>query len=500
MNPPLPLSEKILSRLPSEIVRPTYDRSRVKTGIVHVGVGGFHRSHEAFYTDRLLQSENASEWGICGVGLRDADRKMATLLKQQDYLYTLLVKDSDGNIESRVIGSIVDYMMGCDDPAAVIDRMAHPETKIVSLTITEGGYNVDAETGEFDTSNPDAQHDVRNPSQPRLVFGFLTAALQKRRKSGLPPFTIQSCDNIQHNGDLTRKMLVGFARLQDEELAGWIERDVSFPNAMVDRITPVTTEADIEYLRSQYNLRDDWPVVCEPFCQWVVEDCFSNGRPNWQDVGVQFVPDVSPYEKMKLRLLNAGHSVLGILGSVFGYQTIDECVGDDLFRSYLRQFFDREATPVLDDVEGIDLDEYKATLIQRFGNPNIRDHLARICLESSSKLPVFLIPTIRENLARGGSIQYAAFVVATWCYYSDKQADRHGQQLDVKDAFKSELHRAATATSENRLSFLKFKPVFGDLAENERFAKTYTEMIDRVYRTPDVTKHMRAIMANEIGS
>ena len=499
MSTPSPLNEQILSHLPDKISRPTYDRSSITTGIVHVGVGGFHRSHEAFYTDLLLESGDVAKWGICGVGLRESDRKMAAILKQQDYLYTLIVKHPDGNIETKVIGSIVDFLIGCDDPTAVIDRMAAPETKIVSLTITEGGYNVDPATGDFDLANPDAQHDVDHPSQPRLLFGFLTAALKKRRDNGLPAFTVQSCDNIQHNGDLTRKMLVGFARLQDAQLADWIEKEVCFPNAMVDRITPVTTDADIDFLKTEFNVDDQWPVMCEPFCQWVIEDNFSDGRPEWEKVGAQFVADVKPYEEMKLRLLNAGHSVLGILGSVFGYQSIDECVADDLFSQYLRQFFDVEATPVLDAVEGIDLDDYKATLIERFGNPSIRDNLARICLESSSKLPVFLIPTIRENLASGGSIQYAALVIATWCYYSDKHTDRHGQPLDVTDALKDELHAAAKATGEDSLSFLKIKSVFGDLATDDRFTKVYCDMVDRVYRTPDVTEHMQAVIQAVMG-
>ncbi len=492
----IPLNQQNLSQLPSGIKRPTYDRSRLTSGIVHVGVGGFHRSHEAFYTDELLQSGGASNWGICGVGLRESDRRMATILKKQDYLYTLIVKHPDGRRETRVIGSIVDFLMGCDGPVAVIDRMANAETKIVSLTITEGGYNVDPNTGEFDASNPDAQHDIKNPSAPKLVFGYLSAALKKRRQLGLPAFTVQSCDNIQHNGNLTRKMLLGFARLQDTDLADWIESEVCFPNAMVDRITPVTTDADIDFLRSDFNLIDQWPVACEPFCQWVVEDNFSDGRPTWQDVGVQFVPDVTPYEKMKLRLLNAGHSVLGILGSVYGYHTIDECMRDNLFATYLRQFFDQEATPVLDAVPGIDLDGYKRTLVERFGNPSIGDNLSRICLESSSKLPVFLIPTIRENLSRGGSIKHAALVIAAWCYYSHKHADRHAKALNVTDELKAELHKAAKATSEDRLSFVKFKPVFGDLATDERFTTLYTKLIDQVYRNPDVSQHMREVIGN----
>ena len=433
MSEPVQLNQENLPLVPAEIARPTYDRSKVTAGIVHIGVGGFHRSHEAYYTDELMNSGEAFDWGICGVGLREADRKICGVLKNQNFLYTLIVKHPGGKIENRVIGSLVDFMMGCDDPEAVIERMASPETRIVSLTITEGGYNVDPSTGEFDTRNPDAQHDLENPLLPKLVFGYLTAALKRRKERGIPAFTIQSCDNIQHNGDLTRRMVLGFAREQDAELAQWIESEVRFPNAMVDRITPVTTAADMKYLENEMGLRDEWPVTCEPFTQWVIEDNFSNGRPAWEKVGAQFVPDVTPYEKMKIRLLNAGHSVLGILGAMYGYETIDECVGDALFAKYLRRFMDKEATPVLDAVEGIDLDAYKDTLIERFGNPNIKDKLARICLESSSKLPVFLIPTIRENLARGGSVKYAALVIAAWCLYSDKGVNQYDKKLEIVD-------------------------------------------------------------------
>jgi len=493
MNTAIRLTQQSLPQLPKHVARPTYDRSGLTCGIVHVGVGGFHRSHQAYYTDLLLEAGGAPQWAICGVGLRDADRRMATILKEQDYLYTLIVKHPDGAIETRVIGSIAGFLMGCDDPAAVISRMADPQTKIVSLTITEGGYNVDS-NGDFDATNPDAQHDIQHPDTPRLVFGFLTAALRKRREQGGAAFTVQSCDNIQHNGDLTRKMLLGFARLQDPELADWIESEVCFPNAMVDRITPVTTPADIEYVKTQTGVEDQWPVSCEPFCQWVVEDQFPSGRPPWENAGVAFVPDVSPYEKMKLRLLNAGHSVLGILGSVSGHQTIDGCADDKVFSQYLQRFFDQEATPALDAVEGIDLEEYKRTLIKRFSNPAIRDNLARICLESSSKLPVFLLPTIRDNLERGGSIRFAALVIAAWCYYSDKHTDRHGNPLDVSDTLKDQLHAAAQATSGDRLAFLKVRPVFGDLAGNDRFASTYASMVEQIYQAPDVATHMQAML------
>ncbi len=479
----------------AEITRiPTYDRSQVKAGIVHVGVGGFHRSHEAYYTDALMNETDALDWGICGIGLREGDRKIGQILKKQDYLYTMIIKHPDGKVETRVIGSIIDFMLSVDDPMAVIDKMAAAETKIVSLTITEGGYNFHPATGEFMLHNPDVQHDLAHPDRPKLVFGFLTAALKKRRDAGLPPFTVQSCDNIQHNGDMTKKMVLAFAREQDAVLADWIEANVRFPNAMVDRITPVTTLEDIIYLGSEAGIGDEWPVTCEPFCQWVIEDNFSSGRPEWEAAGAQFVPDVTPYEKMKIRLLNAGHSVLGLLGSIHGHQTIDGAVSDPLFAHYLRAYMDVEATPVLDAVEGIDLDAYKDSLIERFSNPNIKDSLARICLESSAKLPKFLIATIHENLAAGGSIAYATLVVAAWCYYSDKGVSRHGDELDIVDEMKDELHQAAAGTEADALSFLRMEPIFGDLIENERFAAQYAEMVGAIYENPDIARHMESVL------
>jgi len=494
MNEIVPLTQDNLSRLPEAVAIPRYDRASVRTGIVHVGVGGFHRSHEAYYTDALMNTGNSLNWGICGVGLREADRKIASVLKAQDYLYTLIVRHPNGSVENRVIGALVDFMIGPDDPQAVIDKMASPDTHIVSLTITEGGYNVDSGSGEFDFSNPDAQHDLQNPSQPRLVFGYLTEALRKRRDNGIRPFTIQSCDNIQHNGNLTRRMVLEYARRQDSELAKWIENEVRFPNAMVDRITPVTTSIDLQYLEQEMGIRDQWPVTCEPFCQWIIEDQFSGDRPAWENVGTQFVPDVTPYEKMKIRLLNAGHSVVGILGAIYGYETIDQCIADDLFATYLRNFMEQEVTPVLDEVPGIDLVEYQNTLIERLGNPNMKDNVSRICLESSSKLPVFLIPTIRENLARGGAIQYSALVIAAWCLYSDKRVNRHGKPLEIIDGKSETLHREAARTQDDVLAFLKINSIFDDLAENEKFAQVYSQMIRQIYEDPDVSVPMKGLL------
>ena len=490
MKTPIQLSQQNLSEIKSSIPVPNYNRAANKTGIVHIGVGGFHRAHQAYYLHQLRQLGEASDWNICGIGLREADSKLHNIFKKQDYLYTLMVKHPDGKIEPEVIGSIIDFEMGTSNPESVIARMANADTRIVSLTITEGGYNFNSTTGDFNFDNPDIQHELQIPQDPKTVYGFLTAALKRRRDSGLPAFTILICDNIEHNGDMARKMLLTFANAQDADLAEWIAKEVCFPNSMVDRITPVTTKADIEILEQTYGVKDEWPVTCEPYIQWVVEDKFSNGRPEFEKVGVQFVPDVGPYEKMKLRLLNAGHSVLGLLGAIHGHPTINACIEDETFATYLRAFMDKEATPVLGDIKGINLEDYKDSLLERFGNPNIKDSVGRICMESSAKLPKFLIATIHENLATGGSIKFATLVIAAWCYYSDKSIDRHGHPIEVVDAMSRELHQAAKQTETDPLAFIRQESIFGNIIENERFTKLYTITVQKTYNNTNIKKYM----------
>ncbi|MCM4154253.1 mannitol dehydrogenase family protein [Arenibacter sp. N53] len=494
MDTTIQLNQKNLSQITDRIPGPTYTRKVLKSGMVHIGVGGFHRAHQAFYTHKFQEKYNAPQWGICGIGLREGDRKIHDVLKKQDGLYTLIVKHPDGKIAPTVIGSISDFLLGVDNPMLVIERMADPATKIVSLTITEGGYNFNPSTGEFDFDNPDIQHELKYPHSPKTVYGYLTAALKKRQEAKLPAFTIMSCDNIQHNGDVAREMLLSFAKQQNAALAEWIEREVCFPNSMVDRITPVTTQSDIDYLAKTYGIKDEWPVTCEPFLQWVIEDSFSDGRPELEKVGVQFVPDVKPYEKMKLRLLNAGHSVLGLLGALHGHKTINACMEDNTFVSYLRTFMDKEATPVLDEVKGIDLNEYKDSLQARFANPNIKDSVSRICSESSAKLPKFLIATLEENLAAGRSIKYATLVIAAWCHYSDKQADKDGQPLEIIDAMRNELHEAAVKTTSDPLAFIKQESLFGNLAKNKRFTDLYSVMVQKIYKDANIKKYMQDML------
>lgn len=488
------LNRKNLSGIADRIPCPSYDSAAVKTGIVHMGVGGFHRSHQAYYIHQLLEEYHLTDWGICGVGLREADRKIATILKKQDCLYTLVTQHPDGKKEHDIIGAITEFLLAVDNPQLVIDKMAHADTKIVSLTITEGGYNFNPNTGDFNFENRDIQHELANPNEPKTVYGYLTAALRKRRDNGLPPFTILSCDNIQHNGNVARKMVLTFANKQDAELADWIDRTVSFPNTMVDRITPVTNSKIIDDLKNEFDLEDTWPVVCEPFIQWVVEDNFSNGRPPLEMLGVQFVPDVTPYEKMKIRLLNAGHSVLGITGAIHGHPTIDMCMLDEVFAKFMRQFMDIEVTPILGTIEGINIENYKDILEERFANPNIKDGVSRICSESAAKLPKFLIPTLRENLERERSIKFTTFVLAAWCYYHDKEVDEQGIPLDIIDAQKFELASAAKNTEDGWDSFLHQPVIFGDLVENKRFKKEYSGAVQSIYATKNIRKLMNELL------
>jgi mannitol 2-dehydrogenase len=468
----LPLNDENLSSLSGDLATPSYDRSALRTGIVHFGVGGFHRAHEAMYLDQLMNDGKALDWAICGVGVMPADARMRDVMLAQDGLYTLVVKDADGSMGARVIGSIREYLFAPDDPEAVIEKMADEQTRIVSLTVTEGGYNFNAVTGEFDDTNPDVQHDLQPGATPRTTFGLITEALARRRERGRAPFTIMSCDNIQGNGDAARRSFVAYATLRDPELGAWVQREVRFPNSMVDRITPVTTDADREEVRRRFGVDDQWPVVCEPFTQWALEDSFTSGRPPWEDAGVQVVADVEPYELMKLRLLNASHQALCYFGYLAGYRLVHEVAQDPLFAAFLLAYMDREATPTLEPVPGIDLDEYKHKLIERFSNAQVKDTVARLCAESSDRIPKWLLPVIRHNLVTGGEIERSTAVVASWARYAEG-VDEQGRPIEVVDRLRDRLMANARRQHEDPLAFIADREVFGDLVDNERFVSAY---------------------------
>ncbi|HET8790489.1 MAG TPA: mannitol dehydrogenase family protein [Modicisalibacter sp.] len=474
------LNAPTLESLEARIATPNYDRSTIEAGNVHIGVGGFHRAHQAMYLDGLMNQGEALQWGIVGVGMMPGDRRMQEIMRAQDNLYTLVVKHPDGHYDARVIGSIVDYLFAADDPDAVIERMADPMIRIVSLTITEGGYNVDHVSGEFDLDNADVQHDLANPAKPRSVFGLVIGAIERRRERGIAPFTVMSCDNIQANGDVAHNMFTAFARARDPALGEWVDAEVSFPNSMVDRITPVTTPADIAEIASRFDLDDRWPVVCEPFTQWVLEDRFSQGRPALEQVGVQVVDDVMPYELMKLRLLNASHQALAYFGYLAGYRYAHEVCQDPLFVDFLLAYMNDEATPTLAALPGVDLDAYKHTLIARFANPQIKDTLARLCAESSDRIPKWLLPVIREQLERGGDIRRSAAVVASWARYAEGD-DEQGEPIDVVDRLKEELMATAKDNRERPTAFIDNRRLFGDLVDDARFRDAYLDALNRLH-------------------
>ena len=457
----LKLTESTLSQL-SNVRVPQYDRHAITNGIVHIGVGGFHRAHQAVYLDDYFHQNfdshsSDNQWGICGVGLLEWDQKMRDALQSQDYLYTLVERSAAGD-RARVIGSIRQYLYAPDDRQAVIDALAAPQCRIVTLTITEGGYYYIEGSGEFDANHPTIRHDLQYPDQPIGTYGFLIAALDRRRQQGLAPFTILSCDNLQGNGNIARKMVTAFAELRDPTLATWIRENVTFPNCMVDRITPATTDADRAMVSDQFGIEDGFPVVTEPFIQWVIEDRFCAGRPVWEKVGVQFTDDVHPYELIKIRLLNASHLLIGYLGELAGYHYVHEVMADPLFRAAIANLME-EVTSTLQPVPGMDLTEYKQTLIERFSNPKIQDQLPRLCLNGSAKIPKFVLGSVRDRLQQGRSVQYLGLVIAAWFRYLTGITDQ-GRTIPIDDPIADVLTQRSGSSDPSAL--LRLTEIFGE--------------------------------------
>lgn len=474
-----PLRAELLQNPPAGVKTPTYKRGELSAGIVHLGVGAFHRSHQALYLDELAETQGATEWGICGVGIMPQDKAMKEALNKQQCLYTLVEKSGEKS-SARIIGSLVQYHFGYENPEAVFEQMANPQTKIVSMTATEGGYCFSAKTGELDLDNEGIKHDLKNPRQPRTIFGYLAEGLERRRLAGMPPFTVLSCDNIQGNGHVTKRTLLAFCRQRSGDLFDWIERNVSFPNCMVDRITPATTDAERQFVRDTYALDDDCPVICEPFRQWVIEDNFCNGRPPLEKVGVQFTQNVAPYEKMKIRLLNATHSAMGYLGYLMGYRYIYEIARAKEFAPYLTSLMDVEVTPLLEKVPGVDFSEYKRSLMERFANETIRDPALRICMDGSGKMPKFVLPSIVEQLERRGPIRRLTLCVASWFRFLSG-TDEQGADIPIADPQAERLKEAARAGGKNPLPLLRLTDIFGNLQNDARFVGELELLLTSLY-------------------
>ena len=466
-----------LSELPEGVGIPRYDRTRLAAGIVHLGVGNFCRAHHALYLDDLFSAGLAQDWAVSGVGITPGDAAMRDALLPQDCLYTLTEKSADQRWASRVIGAIREYHYSPDDPGLVVERIADPAIRIVSLTITEGGYDIDNLTGDFLGASDMVRADLASERPSRTAFGLVLEAMRVRRAAGTGGLTIMSCDNVQGNGHVARSAFLGFARLKDPDLASWMEDNVTFPNSMVDRVTPRTVDADRAYLEEKYGLTDRWPVTCEPFRQWVLEDTFAAGRPPYEDAGVEIVSDVVPYELVKLRLANGTHQALCYFGHLLGLQYVHEAVADPDIHAMLLTYLDEEAIPTLDPIGGVDFAAYGRTVLERFGNPQIRDSLSRICEDTSDRIPKFLLPGVFSQLEHGRRVQVCAAVVASWARYAEG-VDEAGGAIDVRDPLRDDLMRRASERRSNPLAFLQNRVVFGDLADRPEFVASYLRALE----------------------
>ena len=459
--------------------RPAYARGDISPGILHFGVGNFHRAHQANYLDRLFSTGHGRDWGIVGAGVMDGVRKARDLLAAQDWLTTVVEQEAQQS-EAHVIGSMVDYVEPGNVPA-IVAALADPAIRIVSLTITEGGYFLDA-ADRFDPTHQAIAADGRSPEAPRTVFGLLVAGLKARRIAGHAPFTIMSCDNIPHNGQVTRNAVCGLATLSDPAFADWIRDTIAFPNGMVDRITPATSDREREMLRQDFGVVDAWPVFCERFSQWVLEDDFPLGRPPLEEVGVQFVPDVSPYELMKIRILNGGHALIAYPAGLLDVHFVHEAMQHPLIRAFLRKVEQEEIIPGVPPVPDTDLGAYLALIERRFANPKIGDTVRRLCHDGSNRQPKFIVPPIQDALAHNGPVTGLALASALWCRYCVGETDS-GAEIAPNDPSWAEIvPLARTAKEEPSVWLTELPGVYGSLARNERFAAAFAAALDALWR------------------
>ncbi|MGA0593979.1 mannitol dehydrogenase family protein [Enterovirga sp. CN4-39] len=461
------LSDRTLPSLASSVRRPAYDRAQLKTGIVHLGIGAFHRAHLAVYTDDVLASGDLG-WGILGASLRSPDTRDALL--PQNGLYAVNVRAGDHD-EVRVIGALTGVVVVPENPAALLERMTDPDVRIVSLTVTEKGYCHNPATGELDPNNPDVRHDLEHPAAPRSAPGLIVEALGRRRAAGIAPFTVLSCDNLPSNGVVTKRVLAGLASLRDADLGHYVEGEVACPSTMVDRIVPATTDGDRDRVAALLGLEDSWPVMAEPFSQWVIEDHFPAGRPDWP--GATFVADVEPFEFMKLRLLNGSHSTMAYLGYLSGSETIADAVRQEGMERLVRRLMDDEVTPTLPRLPGFDLAAYKDQLFQRFRNPALKHRTWQVAMDGSQKLPNRLLGPARERITQGLPIERIALCLAAWMRYV-AGTDERGAPIDVRDPLATDLRARADAAGHDpdRIvdALLGMRQMFGtDLPAEPRF-------------------------------
>jgi mannitol 2-dehydrogenase len=481
------LSSASLGQLPKGVSGPNYRRSDLRAGIFHIGVGNFHRAHQAVYLDDLFNAGTDRDWAIVGAGVREPDIQMREKLAEQDWLTTVVEQEAHST-SVRVTGSMIDFVKPFD-VATTVDVLARPEIRIVSLTVTEGGYYISPATQHFDPTHPDIVQDAKNPDTPKTAFGLIVAGLRRRRDAGAAPFTVMSCDNIPGNGHVTEHAVAGLAELADPKLAEWVRANVAFPNSMVDRITPATSDRERAFLRDAYGLEDNWPVFCEEFRQWVVEDKFPAGRPALEKVGVTFTSDVAPYELMKIRILNGGHAAIAYPAGLLDIHFVHEAMEDSQIAAFLETLTRREIIPVVPPPPQVDLDAYRKKVAERFANPKIGDTISRLCFDGSNRQPKFVLPTVRDRLAAGASVRGLALVSALWCRYCHGESES-GKAIPPNDPNWERLQSAAKPARNDPKAFLALRDIFGELADHPTYVGAFSSALSSLW-----TNGVRATLA-----
>lgn len=464
----------------TQVISYKYDRKNITSGILHIGVGNFHRAHEEYYTNLLLEDADQQNWGICGAMLLPGDKKLYNALNSQKGEYTLTVCRGDGHNEIYCIGSLIELFWGIENPEAILTKIADKEIRIITLTITEGGYNIEKSTGAFILNNEQIRFDLEHPSTPRTIFGFIAEGLRRRKAAGNGPITILSCDNLQHNGNTARKAFMSFVKTQDGELATWMEKNVTFPNSMVDRITPATHLDDIVRLNKQNGTTDEAPVYCEDFIQWVIEDKFIAGRPSWERVGVEFTNDVTAYENMKLSLLNASHQMLSYPSFLAGYRKVDDAMRDERICQLIRTFMDTDITPYVPAPGNTDLDIYKQTLVERFSNQSVSDQVARLCFDGISKFPVYIMPNLCNMIYDEADLTRQAFLIASYRHYLKYKTDDNGTPFEIAEPWITKEDERLI-TSDNALDFLSLSAFQSiNLRAVNSFTMIYLKLVSNI--------------------
>ena len=476
---PIELSRDAFAELAETAAIPGYDPASLTPGIVHFGVGNFHRAHQAVYLDDLFNLGIDHDWALIGAGVRASDDMMRQKLEAQDWLTTVVEQEADVST-ARVTAPMIGHLP-IGNSAAIIAKLADPAIRIVSLTITEGGYYIDPATQKFDPTHPDIAADAKDLlTQPKTVFGLILAGIKRRRDVGIEPFTVMSCDNIPGNGHVTENAVVGLAQLIYPELAKFVRENVAFPNGMVDRITPATGDRERSLLSENFGIEDRWPVFCESFKQWVLEDDFPAGRPALEKVGVQFVPDVAPFEHMKIRILNGGHATIAYPAALMDIHFVHEAMENKLVRGFLEKIEREEIIPIVPPVPNTDLDEYYQLIERRFSNPKIGDTVTRLCLDGSNRQPKFILPSATDRLAQGKPVAGLALVSAFWARYCFGTTDS-GKPIAPNDPSWTRLTETAKRAKDDPTAWLAMSDIFGGLAREPAYVEAFSHALNTIW-------------------